>query len=472
MTSVCFFAAAWCLALAWAAVEPLRELDSVNNGTSTLVAFVASWCPHCQRLKPQLEILSTELTALSVRVATIDCESLKELCATHGAHGFPTIVLFHGNRAIKFSQRDRSAAALSQFVRRIVGPPVQMIADAERLAEFSAANRVALLGIAAAADAPVHRLLSEVAARLNADDDVVVGVGLMLDAAHDAALAHVVLLRSFDEPRLFYDGAADDAEALYRWVRAHRRPLLDKHKKGVYASDEPLVFLHRDVSEGAARDDDVVEVVRAASRELRSEPVSFAWLDKSQWDGVRAGLSGKRYPALTIDDIRFVNRRYAYDEARSITTPDVVAWVRALLAGTLAHTNYSQPLELAADNERAAVKVLVLDNFDELVVRRRNSVFVLFHSPTCGTCQKVYAPFAKLADAFAGDARVTFLKGESWMNDFPEWLQLSGVPDLRFFGADSGQASREFPGNDRSFEAMRRWLEEQLGDSRATKDEL
>jgi hypothetical protein len=48
------------------------------------------------------------------------------------------------------------------------------------------------------------------------------------------------------------------------------------------------------------------------------------------------------------------------------------------------------------------------------------------------------------------------------MNDFPEWLQLSGVPDLRFFGAASGRVTREFAGNDRSFEAMRAWLDAQL----------
>jgi thiol-disulfide isomerase/thioredoxin len=210
--------------------------------------------------------------------------------------------------------------------------------------------------------------------------------------------------------------------------------------------------------------------VRDASRLLRAEPVAFAWLDKSQWDGVRAGLSGTRYPALTIDDIRFVNRRYAYDESAPITTPAVVAWVQKLLAGQLAHTNFSQPLALAADNAAAAVKVLVLDNFAELVERRSTNLFVMFHSPTCGTCQSLYAPFEQLARHYAGDARLSFLKGEAWMNDFPEWLRLSGVPDLRFFAADQRQRSLEFEGNDRSFDAMRRWLDARL--QTTTHDEL
>lgn len=28
---------------------------------------------------------------------------------------------------------------------------------------------------------------------------------------------------------------------------------------------------------------------------------------------------------------------------------------------------------------------------------------------------------------------VAFAKADAWMNDFPDWLQLSGVPDLRLF---------------------------------------
>jgi len=460
-----------------AVVESLSSLDAIN-GSDALVAFVVAWCPHCVRLKAELPSLAASLATLNVRVATVDCDAMKDACVQHGAHGFPTLRLFIANRnsSVECKLRDRSAASLLQFVRRHF-VRFDTIADAEQLASFAAAHRVALLGVVAPSSerrSGLEALLGGVATRLADDDDVSVGVALMLDAAHDASLAHVALLRTFDEPRKYYDGSADDVDALYRWVRAHRKPLLDKHRKGVYSNDEPLVFLHRDVSAGAARDDDVVAAVRAASLELQYEPLSFAWLDKSQWDGVRAGLSGQRYPALTIDDLRFVNRRYAYDERKAITTADVVAWVRQLLAGTLAHTNFSQPLSLAAGNAQAPVKTLVLDNFDELVERRTTALFVLFHSPTCGTCQKVYAPFARLAESFAGDARVRFLSGESWMNDFPEWLQLSGVPDLRFFGAASGRETREFAGNDRSFEAMRAWLDAQLlaGGQAKAHDEL
>lgn len=449
----------------------VEELSDVNEqvqkrGDLALVSFVASWCPHCQRLKLQLPTLAERLADTRVRVATVDCVANADTCKSAGVSGYPTIKFFNGTAPpLKFTKRDRDASALEAFVRQIVGPLVEVIRDAEHLAQFQALSpRIALLGVVnahgRAADNALRALLDDVATRLNSNSEDTIRVGLMADSKVETA--HVVLLRSFDEHLQFYTGAPDDGAALFAWVQAHRKPLLDKHKKGVYSSKEPIVFLHRDVGDGARDDSDVVDAVREASRLLRAEPVAFAWLDKNEWDGVRAGLSGTRYPALTIDDIRFVNRRYAYDERAAITTPDVVAWVQKLFAGQLAHTNFSQPLALAADNAAATVKVLVLDNFDELVVRRTGSLFVMFHSPTCGTCQSLYAPFDQLARHFAGDARITFLKGEAWMNDFPEWLRLSGMPDLRFFGANSGQKTLEFEGNDRSFDKMRQWLEKQL----------
>merc|ERR1712146_360094 len=101
-------------------------------------------------------------------------------------------------------------------------------------------------------------------------------------------------------------------------------------------------------------------------------------------------------------------------------------------------------------------------------------VFALFHSPSCGTCQALYAPFAALARRYER-SQIRFVKCDAWMNDLPEWLGVSGVPDLRFFPAIEGEEdvtkNIEFTGNDRSEETMARWLDEKLSSSKI-HDEL
>lgn len=61
-------------------------------------------------------------------------------------------------------------------------------------------------------------------------------------------------------------------------------------------------------------------------------------------------------------------------------------WIDDVLNERVSPTRYSQPLALTKDNAKAAVKVVVLDNFERLVLEQSNKrpVFVMFHSPTCG----------------------------------------------------------------------------------------
>lgn len=229
----------------------------------------------------------------------------------------------------KYTSRDRTANEIANWLSRQLAPPVQTIADDAELNVFQQrAGRIAVIGavkdVESSTGKRVMRALTTVADQL---EDV--SVAVMLDEKHDENSAHVALLRTFDEPRLFYRDTLDDGgEALAKWVHAHRKPLLDRHSIAAYGLDEPLVFLHRDLSANALSDAATVAAVRAAAKHFRGEPIAFAWLDAAEWDGVRSGLSGKRYPALTIDNILRVNRRYAFDERTMITQDTVVAWVQ------------------------------------------------------------------------------------------------------------------------------------------------
>ncbi|KAF6753396.1 disulfide isomerase [Ephemerocybe angulata] len=64
------------------------------NGTS-LVAFVAPWCGHCQRMVPEYSKAAESLHPL-IPAYAVDCdeESNKRLCSEQGVKGFPTVKLF------------------------------------------------------------------------------------------------------------------------------------------------------------------------------------------------------------------------------------------------------------------------------------------------------------------------------------------------------------------------------------------
>jgi len=62
---------------------------------TSIVAFVAPWCGHCQRLSPEYSKAAKSLSPL-IDFYAVDCdaEDNKRLCAEQGIKGFPTIKSF------------------------------------------------------------------------------------------------------------------------------------------------------------------------------------------------------------------------------------------------------------------------------------------------------------------------------------------------------------------------------------------
>ncbi|CEG44200.1 RxLR-like protein [Plasmopara halstedii] len=63
-----------------------------------IVEFYAPWCGHCKNLAPEYKKASKALEGV-VNVAAINCDDEKELMSEFGVSGFPTIMIFGGNKA-------------------------------------------------------------------------------------------------------------------------------------------------------------------------------------------------------------------------------------------------------------------------------------------------------------------------------------------------------------------------------------
>lgn len=226
----------------------------------------------------------------------------------------------------------------------------------------------------------LYDVLANVASRL---EDVL--FAMMIDPTHDAALQHIALLRTFDEPRLFYRDELD-ADKVSQSSRTSPRTLCfvlfflcsfvvclissfscavlclrieSRSWRSTPSSStawtsrwcfcieyqmqrwNPTLRRTRTRSNKFAMQQVCCCVLyrffnvrqsnnRRLTVQLRGKPVAFAWLDKHEWDGTRAGLSGAVYPALTIDDIRYSNRRYSFDESTSITAANVLTVIAFL----------------------------------------------------------------------------------------------------------------------------------------------
>ncbi|KDR80941.1 hypothetical protein GALMADRAFT_241499 [Galerina marginata CBS 339.88] len=101
-------------------VKTFKKAMKANE--TSMVAFVAPWCGHCQRMVPEYSKAALGLYPL-VPVYAVNChaEKNKPLCAEQGVQGFPTVKVFPRGASqspILFEGAERTASHFWYFVTR------------------------------------------------------------------------------------------------------------------------------------------------------------------------------------------------------------------------------------------------------------------------------------------------------------------------------------------------------------------
>ncbi|KAF0974292.1 hypothetical protein FDP41_006902 [Naegleria fowleri] len=113
-----------------------------NSDAPWIVAFIAPWCGHCQRLHPEYEKAAKSLGGV-VNMGRVNCDNEKELAQRFGIKGFPTIKVFPTFKSSKQNPEDyqgarESGSLVSTALSLLNGvrDPVRKIETEEELTQF------------------------------------------------------------------------------------------------------------------------------------------------------------------------------------------------------------------------------------------------------------------------------------------------------------------------------------------------
>ncbi|KZT07343.1 thioredoxin-like protein [Laetiporus sulphureus 93-53] len=125
-------------------LDALGFRKSMKQNSTSVVAFVAPWCGHCQRMAPEYSKAAEALSPM-VPLYAVDCDqdANKRLCSEQGVQGFPTVKLYpRGGKSqpISFDSGSRTANNFFYWASRNIPHGVKRLEKVADIADWSNKN--------------------------------------------------------------------------------------------------------------------------------------------------------------------------------------------------------------------------------------------------------------------------------------------------------------------------------------------
>ncbi|KAG5124614.1 hypothetical protein JHK82_031351 [Glycine max] len=406
----------------------------VENNRFVMVEFYAPWCGHCQALAPEYAAAATELKPDGVVLAKVDATVENELANEYDVQGFPTVFFFVDGVHKPYTGQ-RTKDAIVTWIKKKIGPGVSNITTVEEAERVLTAGSKVVLGFL---NSLVGAESDELAAASKLEDDVNFYQTVVADVAKlfhiDASVKRpaLILLKKEEEKLnhfVFYqwvlltaDGQFVKAE-IADFVTSNKLPLVTTFTR---ESAPLLLFVTSNDTEK------FVPVFKEAAKIFKGKLI-FVHVESDNEDVGKPvadyfGIAGNGPKVLAFtgnDD----GRKFLLDGEVTIDT--ITAFGNDFLEDKLKPFLKSDPVPESNDGD---VKIVVGNNFDEIVLDESKDVLLEIYAPWCGHCQALEPTYNKLAKHLRSIESIVIAKMDGTTNEHPR-AKSDGFPTLLFFPA-------------------------------------
>lgn len=417
---------------------------AVREHKRVLVKFYAPWCGHCKQLEPVWAEASKLLAVenLETRLAKVDATENKALEQRFVIDAFPKLKYFVDGAEVKQYEGERTAKAISHWLRKQEQPPVKEIAY-ESIGSFFGGIADGDFALAAV----VKKKSARAKAFYKAVEDVLseyefatfrFAVAWLPKDADPKADAKLSMWRAgfedADDERIEFAGSWTDA-AISKWARANLYPKMGKTFGKIYLPagidgnglDASVVAIGDDMSRPG-----VTKILKALSprypawRFTSAEVSSLA----DDWWSKELGAHEPKIVAFAA------KKKYVLPGDRMSDEVAVTAFLQTVASGK-AKPEFKSASPPANEVDDDGVTILTGDSFEKHVLDAKKDVFVEFYAPWCGACKKLAPEWQKLAEkvktADWGSKGVIIAKMDATENECEE--EIEGYPKVVFYPA-------------------------------------
>ncbi|KAK9168841.1 hypothetical protein Syun_000981 [Stephania yunnanensis] len=407
--------------------------DFVERNQFVMVEFYAPWCGHCQALAPEYAAAATELKGVAA-LAKIDATEENDLAQKFDVQGFPTVYFFIDG-VHKAYNGLRTKEGIVTWVKKKTGPGtsnVTTIADAERILNSEEKLVVGFL------DSLVGPESDELSAASRLEDDVNFyqtsspDVAKLFHLDPKAKRPALVMLKKEAEKLNHFDGQFIKS-AIAEFVFGNKLPLVTPftRESASLIFENPIkkqliLFATSNNSEK------FIPVFEEAAKHFKGKLI-FVFVEMDNEDFGRPvsdyfGVSGDHTRVLAYtgnDDAK----KFVLDG--ELVLDNIKAFGNDFLEDKLKPFFKSDPIPETNDGD---VKIVVGNNFDDIVLDESKDVLLEIYAPWCGHCQTLEPIYNKLAKHLGGIDSLVIAKMDGTTNEHPR-AKADGFPTLLFFPA-------------------------------------
>ncbi|PWA98374.1 PDI-like 1-3 [Artemisia annua] len=417
--------------------------DVVEGNKYVMVEFYAPWCGHCKVLAPEYAAAATELKVKGeeeekekekVVLAKVDAQEESELAERYEVQGFPTVLWFVDG-VHKPYLGPRTKEAIVTWIKKKTGPAVYNVTSVEDAEKILASEDKLVL---AYLDSLVGSESEELAAASRLDDDVSfyqtvdAKVAKLFHIDSDVKLPALVLLKKDAEKVSRHDGPFEKS-AIKEFVFANKLPLVTTFSKEsatmIFESPIKKQVLLFATSKGSTK---VIQTFEDAAKLFKGKLI-FVYVEMDNED---VGKPVADYFGITGDAAQIIGytgnddgKKFVFD--KDLTLENLKAFGEGFYSDTLKPFYKSDPIPEDNDGD---VKIVVGNNFDDIVLDESKDVLLEIYAPWCGHCQALEPTYSKLAKHLREIDSLVIAKMDGNTNEHPR-AKADGYPTILFYPA-------------------------------------
>nr|AFK11227.1 protein disulfide-isomerase A3 [Callorhinchus milii] len=430
--------------------------EEVVDHELMLVEFFAPWCGHCKRLAPEYESAATRLKG-KVPLAKVDCTANTETCNKFGVSGYPTLKIFRDGEESGDYDGPRTADGIVTTLKKQAGPSSVEIKTAEELELFINDIDGSVVGFFADSSSASQAEFTKAA---NAQrDNYRFGQTNSKDLLQQYQIDDeaVILFRPPKLANKFEDSIVKYTEG--KFTNAKLKKFIQENIFGIcphMTEDNKDQMKNKDML--VAYYDVDYEKNPKGSNYWRNRVMLVAkkFLDAGQklhfavashksfsHDLSEFGLDSAsgEVPVVAIKTTK--GDKYVMHEEFTRNGKALELFLQDYFDGKLKRYLKSEPIP---ENNDGPVKVLVAENFDEIVNDDTKDVLIEFYAPWCGHCKSLEPKYKELGEKLAADPNIVIAKMDATANDVPSPYEVRGFPTIYFSPMGKKQSPKKYEG--------------------------